>query len=186
MRLFVGFVMQGHICSVLCVWTVVRFKTQDFSPNPIVNNRHKLFAQPAVCYARMTLSLLPEEFSPSVNGRKKDWFLDVNGPIDSDWKGETTANCLWTGYFPATLWLFSHESKVRNLNDHLNCAFWITQCTHERSNCDLNYAVYTQETEFGGFSIPEREKNVWVPCQSNMHGARISCASAHVYAAHGI
>ena len=24
------------------------------------------------------------------------------------------------------------------------------------------------------------EKNVWVPCQSNMHGARISCASVHM------
>ena len=32
----------------------------------------------------------------------------------------------------------------------------------------------------------QREKNVWVPCQSNMHGARISCASVHVYAARGI
>ena len=28
--------------------------------------------------------------------------------------------------------LFSQESKVHNLNYHLNCAFWITQCTHER------------------------------------------------------
>ena len=26
----------------------------------------------------------------------------------------------------------------------------------------------------------QREKNVWVPCQSNMHGARISCASVHM------
>ena len=25
-----------------------------------------------------------------------------------------------------------------------------------------------------------REKNVWVPCQSNKHGARISCASVHM------
>ena len=24
------------------------------------------------------------------------------------------------------------------------------------------------------------EKNVWVPCQSNMHGAHISCASVHM------
>ena len=31
----------------------------------------------------------------------------------------------------------------------------------------------------------QREKNVWVPCQSNIHGARISCASVH-YAARGI
>ena len=47
-----------------------------------------------------------------------------------------------------------------------NCDIWITQCTHERPNL--------------GFSIPEQEKNVWVPCQSNMHGARISCASVHM------
>ena len=26
----------------------------------------------------------------------------------------------------------------------------------------------------------QREKNVWVPCQSSMHGARISCASVHI------
>ena len=26
----------------------------------------------------------------------------------------------------------------------------------------------------------QREKNVWVPCQSNMHGAHISCASVHM------
>ena len=35
-----------------------------------------------------------------------------------------------------------------------------------------------------GFSIPEREKNVWVPCQSNMHGARIACASVHTCIQH--
>ena len=32
----------------------------------------------------------------------------------------------------------------------------------------------------------QREKNVWVPCQSNINGARISCASVHIDAAHGI
>ena len=26
----------------------------------------------------------------------------------------------------------------------------------------------------------QQEKNVWVPCQSNMHGARISCAFVHM------
>ena len=81
------------------------------------------------------------------------------------------------------LWLL-HESKVRNLNYHLNCAFWITQCTHERSNCDIWITQCTHERPNLGFSIPEREKNVWVLCQSNMHGARISCASVH--AARGI
>ena len=68
--------------------------------------------------------------------------------------------------------LFSHESKVRNLNYHLNCAFWIMQCTHERSNCNIWITQCTHERPNLGFS-----KNVWVPCQSHMHGARISCAS---------
>ena len=78
--------------------------------------------------------------------------------------------------FTNGLRLFSHESKVR----YLNCAFWITQCTHERSNCDIWITQCTHERPNLGFSIPEREKNVWVPCQSNMHGARISCASVHM------
>ena len=78
------------------------------------------------------------------------------------------------------LWLFSHESKVRNWNDHSNCAIWITQCTHERSNCDIWITQCTHERPNLEFCIPEREKNVWVPCQSNMHGARISCTSVHM------
>ena len=92
--------------------------------------------------------------------------------------------CLLHMVAAGSLWLFSHESKVRNLNYHSNCTIWITQCTHERSNCDIwiTQCTCTRETEFG-FSIPEREKNVWVPCQSNVHGARISCASVHVQCA---
>ena len=79
--------------------------------------------------------------------------------------------------------LFSHESKVRNLNYHLNCAFWITQCTHERSNFDIWITQCTHERPNLGFCIPEREKNVRVPCQSNMHRTRISCASVHMQCA---
>ena len=30
--------------------------------------------------------------------------------------------------------LFSHESNVHNFNFNSKCAFWITQCTHERPN----------------------------------------------------
>ena len=41
-------------------------------------------------------------------------------------------------------------------------------------------SVHTTDRIIMGFSIPEQEKNVWVPCQSNMHGARISCASVHM------
>ena len=59
-------------------------------------------------------------------------------------------------------------------------AFWITQCTHERSNCDIWITQCAHDRPNLGFSIPERKKNVWVPCQSNMHRARISCASVHM------
>ena len=64
--------------------------------------------------------------------------------------------------------LFSHESKVCNLNDHSNCAIWITQCTHERI-CGLAFQ--------SGRRCVAR---VWVPCQSNMHEARVSSASVHM------
>ena len=57
-----------------------------------------------------------------------------------------------------TLRLFSHESKVRNLNYHLNCAFWITQCTHERSNCDIWITQCTHERPNLGFCIPAGEE----------------------------
>ena len=65
-----------------------------------------------------------------------------------------------------------------------NAQFWITQCTHERSNRDIWITQCTHERRIWDFAF-QREKNVWVPCQSNMHGARISCASVH-YAARGI
>ena len=85
---------------------------------------------------------------------------------------------------PKSLWLFSHESKVRNLNDHLNCAIWITQCTHERSNCDIWIMQRTHERLNCGLAFYSGRRcvaRVWVPCQSNMHGALISYASVHVY-----
>ena len=56
------------------------------------------------------------------------------------------------------LWLVSHESKVRNLNYHLNCAFWITQCTHDRSNCDIWITQCTHERPNLGFCIPPGEE----------------------------
>ena len=53
--------------------------------------------------------------------------------------------------------LFTHESKVPNLND-LNCTIWITQCTHERSNYDILITQCTHESLNLRFSITEREK----------------------------
>ena len=40
------------------------------------------------------------------------------------------------------------------------------------------HSVHTRD-RLSDFAF-QREKNVWVPCQSNMHGARISCASVHI------
>ena len=84
--------------------------------------------------------------------------------------------CPWQTKLTACkdLWLFSHDGKVRILNRDSRCASWVTQCTHDRPVIlrILNYAVYTWATKFWIL-------HVWVPCQSNMHGARISCASVH-------
>ena len=77
------------------------------------------------------------------------------------------------------LWLFSHDGKVRILNRDSRCASWVTQCTHGRSNCEFWITQCTHERRILDFAF-QREKNVWVPCQSNMHGARISCASVHM------
>ena len=63
---------------------------------------------------------------------------------------------IWNIAFP--LWLFSHKTKVRNLNDHSNCAIWITQCTHGRSNCDIWITQCTNERPNFRFRIPEQEK----------------------------
>ena len=52
--------------------------------------------------------------------------------------------------------LFSHESRFEIAMKNCNCE---------------NYAVYTRE---------KRLARVCVPCQSNMHGARVSCASVHL------
>ena len=117
----------------------------------------------------------------------------------------------------------TQQSKLCNLNYHLNCAFWITQ--HWRKSASGSYSsggggggwsihwtiphpprwietthgftpvlrsVHTREViaifelrsvhtrdRIQDFAI-QLENNVWVPCQSNMHGARISCASVHM------
>ena len=92
---------QNYRVSLLCaVWP--QDWPQDFLPNPIDNNRHKLFAQPAVCYALMTLSLLQEELLPKCEREgKKNRFLDrdpifnefvtVNGPYVTERKNKETS-----------------------------------------------------------------------------------------------
>ena len=67
----------------------------------------------------------------------------------------------------------SHESKVRNLNDHSNCKIWILQCTHERSNCDIWITQCTHKRTNLQFSIPERVKI----------RAHVSCASVYICSA---
>ena len=78
------------------------------------------------------------------------------------------------------LWLFSHERKVCNLNDHSNYTIWNcnTQCTHEKPNFGFAF-------QSGRRSVAR----VWVPCQSNMlymyaRSSRVLCFCT--YAAHGI
>ena len=53
------------------------------------------------------------------------------------------------------------------------CDIWITQCTHERKD-EAEFAVSHYRAGRRGAA------SVWVPCQSNMHGACVSCASVHM------
>ena len=62
------------------------------------------------------------------------------------------------------LWLFSHDGKVRNLNFNLKCAFWITQCTHDRSTCVFWITHYTHEWPKMWFSFRERGKDQTCTC----------------------
>ena len=54
--------------------------------------------------------------------------------------------------------LFSHDGKVHILNFKSKYAFWITQCTHERSNCDIWITQCTHETPNFRFCIPAGEE----------------------------
>ena len=69
-------------------------------------------------------------------------------------------------------WSFKFELRSVRTSEGI-ADILISQCTRKRPSLQ--------------FSIPEREKirrcmaHVWVPCQSNMHRARVSCASVHVH-----
>ena len=71
--------------------------------------------------------------------------------------------------------LFSHDGKVRILNFNSKCAFWITQCTHDRSTCVFWITHYTHEWPKNvillsrAWTVEKRHGCVWVACQSNMH-----------------
>ena len=49
-----------------------------------------------------------------------------------------------------------HDGKVRILNFNSKCAFWIMQCTHERSFCDI--WITQNERPNLGFCIPAGEE----------------------------
>ena len=61
-------------------------------------------------------------------------------------------------------------------------------CCHTKAKCVIWIIIWVALFELRSVHTRDRswdfafqrEKNDWVPCQSNMHGARISCASVHM------
>ena len=51
---------------------------------------------------------------------------------------------------------------MRILNFNLKCAFWITQCTHDRSTCVFWITHYTHERPKMWFSFRERGEEAWL------------------------
>ena len=73
-------------------------------------------------------------------------------------------------------WLFSHESKVRNLNYHLNCAFWIIirktycilDCVYAKLHHDASFEMRISNDGPEVFSSYASRKSrseitVWMP-----------------------
>ena len=58
--------------------------------------------------------------------------------------------------------LFSHDGKVRILTFNSKCAFWITQCTHDRSTCVFWITHYTHEWPKMWFSFRKRGEEAWL------------------------
>ena len=62
---------------------------------------------------------------------------------------------------------------MRILNFNSKCAFWITQCTHDRSTCVfwITHYIHTSDRKCDSpfESVEKRHGCVWVACQSNMH-----------------
>ena len=58
--------------------------------------------------------------------------------------------------------LFSHDGKVRILNFNSNCAFWVTQYTHDRSTCVFWITQYTHERPKLWFAFRERGEVAWL------------------------
>ena len=89
-----------------------------------------------------------------------------------------------------------------NSNSTKDFFFLLHDCFHTRAKCVIWIIIWIAHFELRSVHTREviaifelrsvhtrdriwdfafqREKNVWVPCQSNMHGARISCASVHM------
>ena len=64
--------------------------------------------------------------------------------------------------FEHILRLSTHDGKVRILNFNSKCAFWITQCTHDRSTCVFWITHYTHEWPKMWFSFRERGEEAWL------------------------
>ena len=117
-------------------------------------------------------------FSPNVNVNSK-W-----GSYNWAWLSKTSgaehteATC--HSFRSREQRLFSHDGKVRILNFKIRNAHFELRSVHTREVIAIYElcSVHTRD-RIWDFAF-QREKNVWVPCQSNMHGARISCASVHI------
>ena len=81
--------------------------------------------------------------------------------------------------------LFSHDGKVRILNFNSKCAFWITQCSHERSNCDIWITECTHERPNLGFCIPAGELMSGYPANQTCMELAFPVL-LYIYAARGI
>ena len=85
---------------------------------------------------------------------------------NSSWRTLVSRSCLT---------LFSHDGKVCILKFNSKCAFWITQCTHERSNCDIWITQCTHERPNLQFCVRERGEEAWL-CLGIRCAVYVSCA----------
>ena len=92
------------------------------------------------------------------------------------WSPDLLMKITWSPVMLRLLRLFSHDGKVRILNFNSKYAFWITQCTHERSNCDIWLTQCTHERPNLRFCIRERGEEAWL-CLGIHCAVYVSCAS---------
>ena len=104
-----SFLAAKHFSCLFVLWCAFCYASQAPSRGPITAEcRNFLF------------------FSPTLENQHS-WLL-VRWPFRVD-LSPFLIHLLCSLHFPCLVlkWMFSHESKVRNLNEH--CIIWITQCT---------------------------------------------------------